>query len=365
MAQRVHRLWKQAGLKVVRAKPKRERPAAAGENACSVVCAEYPNHVWTYDFMFDETSDGRKLKFLNVIDEYTRLCLRVEVGRSMTAKTVVRVLAELVQIHGEPGALRSDNGSEFTAQVVKEWLSAAGISTLYIEPGSPWENGYAESFNSRFRSDFLDREIFRTLQEAQVLSETRRLKHHAQTLRRSPPVTARSQRYVIRVNRCDRWPTTATARPPDRPAISVGRGRCTELHRGRGWSCRVSGTGSGSIRSPITDTDMAVLRVGDRWTAVVQVRCPSYVLAERASQDRRVTGWGSLLAQMGQEGSRIAAIQWLERTVPDFRARPRPVVGRPRRPGCGVRIRVSGADRLGRASGHPARDLCRGVDRRP
>lgn len=174
---RVHRLWKQAGLKVVRAKPRQERPAA-GENACSVVCAEYPNHVWTYDFMFDETSDGRKLKFLNVIDEYTRLCLRIEVGRSMTAKTVVRVLAELVQIHGEPGALRSDNGSEFTAQVVKEWLSAAGISTLYIEPGSPWENGYAESFNSRFRSDFLDREIFRTLQEAQVLSETRRLKHN-------------------------------------------------------------------------------------------------------------------------------------------------------------------------------------------
>jgi putative transposase len=174
---RVHRLWKQAGLKVVRAEPKRERPAA-GENACSVVRAEYPNHVWTYDFMFDETSDGRKLKFLNVIDEYTRLCLRIEVGRSMTAKTVVRVLAELVQIHGEPGALRSDNGSEFTAQVVKNWLSAAGIPTLYIEPGSPWENGYAESFNSRFRSDFLDREIFRTLQEAQVLSEQRRLKHN-------------------------------------------------------------------------------------------------------------------------------------------------------------------------------------------
>ena len=174
---RVHRLWKQAGLKVVRAQPKRER-AAAGENACSVIRAEYPNHVWTYDFMFDATSDGRRLKFLNVVDEYTRLCLRIEVGRSMTAKTVVRVLAELVQIHGEPGALRSDNGSEFTAQVVKDWLSAAGIPTLYIEPGSPWENGYAESFNSRFRSDFLDREIFRTLAEAQVLSEQRRLKHN-------------------------------------------------------------------------------------------------------------------------------------------------------------------------------------------
>ena len=174
---RVHRLWKQAGLKVVRPKPKREQ-AGASENACSVTRAKYPNHVWTYDFMFDATSDGRQLKFLNVIDEYTRLCLRIEVGRSMTARTVVRVLAELVQIHGEPGALRSDNGSEFTATAVKQWLAAAGIATLYIEPGSPWENGYAESFNSRFRLDFLNREIFRSLVEAQVLSEQRRLKHN-------------------------------------------------------------------------------------------------------------------------------------------------------------------------------------------
>ena len=174
---RVHRVWKQGGLKVVRPRPKRER-AGRSENACSVSRAEYPNHVWTYDFMFDETSDGRKLKFLNVVDEYTRLCLRIEVGRSMTARTVVRVLAELVQIHGEPGALRSDNGSEFTAEAVKEWLASAGIATRYVEPGSPWENGYAESFNSRFRADFLDREIFRTLVEAQVLSEQRRLKHN-------------------------------------------------------------------------------------------------------------------------------------------------------------------------------------------
>lgn len=174
---RVHRLWKLAGLKVVRPRPTREA-SGASENACSVTRAKYPNHVWTYDFMFDATSDGRSLKFLNVVDEYTRLCLRIEVGRSMTARTVVRVLSELVQIHGEPGALRSDNGTEFTAAAVKEWLAAAGIATLYIEPGSPWENGYAESFNSRFRADFLDREIFRSLVEAQVLAEKRRLKHN-------------------------------------------------------------------------------------------------------------------------------------------------------------------------------------------
>lgn len=174
---RVHRLWKVGGLKVVRAKRDRERTGAS-ENACSITRAEYPNHVWTYDFVFDETSDGRKLKFLTVIDEFTRLCLRIEVGRSMTAKTVVRVLAELVQVHGEPGAIRSDNGSEFTAAAVRDWLASAGIKTLYIERGSPWENGYAESFNSRFRAEFLDRESFRTLPEAQVMTERHRQKHN-------------------------------------------------------------------------------------------------------------------------------------------------------------------------------------------
>lgn len=174
---RVHRLWKQGGLKVVRRKRERERTGTS-ENACSIRRAEYPNHVWTYDFVFDETSDGRKLKFLVVVDEFTRLCLRIEVGRSMTAKTVVRVLSELVQIHGEPGAIRSDNGSEFTAGAVKEWLGAAGIQTLHIEPGSPWENGYCESFNSRFRAEFLDRETFRGLAEAQVMTERHRLKHN-------------------------------------------------------------------------------------------------------------------------------------------------------------------------------------------
>ena len=176
---RVHRLWKQAGLKVARAKRERERTGTS-ENACSIKRALYPNHVWTYDFVHDETHDGRGLRFLNVVDEFTRLCLRIEVGRSMTAKTVVRVLAELVQVHGEPGAIRSDNGSEFTAKRVKAWLSAAGIETLYIERGSPWENGFAESFNSRFREEFLDRELFRSLAEAQVLTEKHRQKHNHQ-----------------------------------------------------------------------------------------------------------------------------------------------------------------------------------------
>jgi putative transposase len=170
---RVHRLWKLAGLKVVRPEAKRVH-SGTSENASHVKRAESPNHVWTYDFTFDQTRDGRKLKFLVVIDEYTRQCLRIEVGRSMSAKSVVRILAELVQVHGEPGGMRSDNGPEFIAKAVQAWLAAAGVSTYYIQPGSPWENAYVESFNSRFRDEFLSRELFATLAEAQVLTEKHR-----------------------------------------------------------------------------------------------------------------------------------------------------------------------------------------------
>ena len=163
-----------ARLKVARPKTKRARTGTS-ENASHVKRAEKPNQVWTYDFTFDETRDGRKLKFLAVINEYTRQCWRIEVGRSMGSKTVIRILAELMQIHGEPGALRSDNGPELIANAVQEWLAAADVSTLYIQPGSPWKNAYAESFNSRFRHEFLSRELFNTLVEAQVLTEKYRL----------------------------------------------------------------------------------------------------------------------------------------------------------------------------------------------
>jgi transposase InsO family protein len=171
---RVRRLWKQAGLKVAKPQSRRAQ-CGTSENASHVNRAKAPNDVWTYDFTFDETRDGRALKFLVVIDEYTRQCLHIEVGRSMGAKTVVRILAELMRVHGEPRALRSDNGPEFIANVVQEWLAASGVATLYIQPGSPWENAYAESFMSRFDADFLSRELFDTLAEAQVLTE-----HHRQ-----------------------------------------------------------------------------------------------------------------------------------------------------------------------------------------
>ena len=171
---RVRRLWKQAGLKVTKPQARRVQ-GGSSENASHVRRAKAPNDVWTYDFTFDATRDGRALKFLVVIDEYTRQCLHIEVGRSMSAKAVVRILTELMRVHGEPRALRSDNGPEFIANVVQEWLAAAGVATLYIQPGSPWENAYAESFMSRFDDDFLSRELFDTLAEAQVLTEHHRV----------------------------------------------------------------------------------------------------------------------------------------------------------------------------------------------
>jgi transposase InsO family protein len=171
---RVYRVWKLAGLKV-RKRMRKRAARGTSENASHVKRAKAPNHVWTYDFTFDETRDGRALKFLVVIDEYTRQCLRIEVGRGMGSKAVIRALAELMRVHGEPGALRSDNGPEFVANAVQEWLAKAGVSTYYIQPGSPWENAYAESFNSRFEAEFLSRELFNTLAEAQVLAEEHRL----------------------------------------------------------------------------------------------------------------------------------------------------------------------------------------------
>jgi transposase InsO family protein len=132
--------------------------------------AEYRNHVWTYDFVMDRTERGGLLKFLPVLDEYTREVHALEVGRSFTGKDVLEVLLHLFRVHGEPAYIRSDNGSEFIARVVQEGLKAAGVKTLFIAPGSPWENGYSESFNSRFRDEFLDRELFTNAREAAVLA---------------------------------------------------------------------------------------------------------------------------------------------------------------------------------------------------
>jgi len=136
------------------------------------------NHVWAWDFVFDRTANGRSLKWLTLVDEYTRECLALEVGRTMRATDMVDVLIELVQMRGVPGHIRSDNGPEFIAQAIRSWLGRSGIAALYIEPGSPWENGYAESFNARLRDELLNVEIFETVAEAKALATAWRLEYN-------------------------------------------------------------------------------------------------------------------------------------------------------------------------------------------
>jgi putative transposase len=174
---RVHRLWRREGLKVPQAQRKRRR-LGSGENGCTRRRAERRNHVWSYDFIHDQTGDGRGLKMLPVVDEYTRECLTIEVERSLTARDVVSTLEYLFEVRGEPEFIRSDNGPEFIAEVVKGWLAGRGARTLYIAPGSPWENAYSETFNSRLRDELLDREVFETLKEAKVIVEDHRLDYN-------------------------------------------------------------------------------------------------------------------------------------------------------------------------------------------
>ena len=167
---RVERIWRQEGLKVPQRQPKRSR-LWLNDGSCVRQRAEYPDHVWSYDFVLDRTRDGRPLRLLTLVDEYTRECLAIDVARSLKADDVLDRLAERFVSRGTPGYLRSDNGPEFTARRVREWLAQVGVETLYIEPGSPWENGYVESFNGKLRDELLNREIFSTLREAQVLIE--------------------------------------------------------------------------------------------------------------------------------------------------------------------------------------------------
>ncbi len=165
---RVWRIWRQAGLKVPQKQPKRGR-LWLNDGSCVRLNPERRNHVWTYDFVFDRTHNGRALKMLTVVDDYSRESLAIEVARRLTSKDVIRVLAKLMLKHGIPGYIRSDNGPEFVARVVREWMHRLGVETLFIEPGSPWENGYIESFNGKLRDELLNGEIFYTLFEARVL----------------------------------------------------------------------------------------------------------------------------------------------------------------------------------------------------
>ena len=167
---RVERIWRQEGLKVPRKQPKRSR-LWLNDGSCIRLRPEYKDHVWSYDFMIDRTANGRALKILNIIDEYTRECLAILVARKIKTQDVIDLLFWLFVSRGVPAHIRSDNGPEFTAKAIRSWLKRLGVKTLYIEPGSPWENGYIESFNGKLRDELLNREIFTTLEEAKVLIE--------------------------------------------------------------------------------------------------------------------------------------------------------------------------------------------------
>jgi putative transposase len=174
---RVYRLWRQEGLKVPGKKGKHKR-LGDSENSCLRQRAEHINHVWSYDFVTDQTQDGRRLKLLVVLDEYTRESLTIEVARRLKAPDVIATLEYLFAIRGAPEYLRSDNGPEFVAAAIRQWLKKSGVQTLYIAPGSPWENAYIESFNSRLRDELLNVEVFGNLREAQVLVEDYRRRYN-------------------------------------------------------------------------------------------------------------------------------------------------------------------------------------------
>jgi putative transposase len=175
---RVERIWRREGLKVPAKQPKRGRLWLT-DGSCIRLRPERPNHVWAYDFVEDRTHDGRKYRMLNIVDEFTREALAIRIDRRLRSTDVIDTLADLFILRGIPGHIRSDNGSEFIATAVRDWIAAVGAKTAYIEKGSPWENGYIESFNGKLRDELLNGEIFYSLREAQVVIEQWRRHYNA------------------------------------------------------------------------------------------------------------------------------------------------------------------------------------------
>ena len=190
---RVERIWRREGLKV----PQKQRPRRRlwlNDGSCVRLRPERANHVWSYDFVSAATHDGRAIRLLTLIDEYTRECLAIRVARRLGSQEVIETLADVMLVRGIPEYLRSDNGPEFVARELRKWLAKLGTGTLYIEPGSPWENGYCESFNGKLRDECLNGEIFYSLKEAQIVIEQRRVEYNTRrphsALGYRPPVPA-------------------------------------------------------------------------------------------------------------------------------------------------------------------------------
>jgi putative transposase len=208
-AKRVERIWRREGLKVPAKQPKKGR-LWLNDGSCVRLRPEHPNHVWSYDFVEDRTHDGRKFRMLNVVDEFTHECLAIRVNRKLQSTDVIDTLADLFILRGIPGHIRSDNGPEFVAQAVQDWIRAVGAKTAYIAPGSPWENGYVESFNARLRDELLDGEIFYSLREAEIVIESWR--RHYNTVRPHASLGYRPPAPEVFIPALAAWPA-APARP--------------------------------------------------------------------------------------------------------------------------------------------------------
>ena len=206
---RVERIWRREGLKVPARQPKRGR-IWDNDGSCIRLRPEHRNHVWSYDFVEARTHDGRKIRMLNVVDEFTHECLAIRVARKLKAVDVIDVLSDLFILRGVPGHIRSDNGPEFVAKAVQAWITGVGAKTAYIAPGSPWENGYVESFNARLRDELLNGEIFYTLKEAQIVIESWR--RHYNTVRPHASLGYRPPAPEVFLPAFSAWPA-ALARP--------------------------------------------------------------------------------------------------------------------------------------------------------
>ena len=208
---RVERIWRQEGLKVPARQPKRGR-LWLGDGSCIRLRPERRDHVWAYDFVEERTHDGRKFRTLNVVDEFTHECLAIRVARKLNATDVVDVLSDLFILRGIPEHIRSDNGPEFIAKAVQKWIATVGSKTAYIAPGSPWENGYVESFNARFRDELLNGEIFYSLREAEIIIESWR--RHYNAVRPHASLGYRPPAPEVMVPTHTAWPAALTRPTP-------------------------------------------------------------------------------------------------------------------------------------------------------
>ena len=210
---RVERIWRREGLKVPARQPKRGRLWLT-DGSCIRLRAEHRNHVWSYDFVEDRTHNGSRIRMLNIIDEFTRECLAIRVSRRLKSIDVIDALSDLFILRGVPAHIRSDNGPEFIAKAVQNWIGAVGAKTAYIAPGSPWENGFIESFNARLRDELLDGEIFYTLREAQIVIESWR--RHYNAVRPHTSIGYQAPAPEVFVPALAAWPA-AQLRPAPRP----------------------------------------------------------------------------------------------------------------------------------------------------